>query len=200
MVVKDLAELPSVAKISQGGRKMTTCLVFLTLVLLVHLDDGRKVRTRRPVWSAINELRRKVDLLNETMEKMNEPEMALRTFSVILPGKCEQASWCSQEGGMCHPKGKQPLGTFKVSEEKCNPSMECYCYRNNQGKVLLNSITVRMSDAFRTALMRAWSSLYEERGTFIIQEVCPAPLVYLTMPPQSTLTDRKEVEQDLMEG
>ena len=44
---------------------------------------------------------------------------------------------------MCHPKGRQPLGTFKVSEEKCNPNMECYCYRYNQGKVLLNSITVQ---------------------------------------------------------
>ena len=65
---------------------MRTCLVFITLVLLVHLDDGRKVRARRPVWSAINELRRKVDLLNEKMERMNEPKMALRTSSVILPG------------------------------------------------------------------------------------------------------------------
>ena len=44
---------------------------------------------------------------------------------------------------MCHPKGRQPLGTFKVSEEKCDPNMECYCYRYNQGKVLLNSITVQ---------------------------------------------------------
>ena len=116
---------------------MRPCLVFMTLVL-VHLDASRKLLTRRPVCSAINELRRKVDLLNEKMERMNEPKMALRTSSVILPGKCEQASWCSQEGGMCHPKGKQLLGTFKVSEEKCHPSMECYCYRYNQGKVLLN--------------------------------------------------------------
>ena len=44
---------------------------------------------------------------------------------------------------MCHPKGRQPLGTFKVSEEKCNPDRECYCYRFSQGKVLINSITVQ---------------------------------------------------------
>ena len=44
---------------------------------------------------------------------------------------------------MCHPKGRQPLGTLKVSEEKCNPNMECYCYGHNKGKVLLNSITVQ---------------------------------------------------------
>ena len=67
----------------------------------------------------------------------------MTTSSVTQPGKCEQSAWCSQEGGMCHPKGRQPLGMFKVSEEKCNPNKECYCYRYNQGKVLLNSITVQ---------------------------------------------------------
>ena len=65
------------------------------------------------------------------------------TSSLIQPGKCEQPSWCSEEGGMCYPKGRQPFGTFKVSERKCQRNMECYCYRYNQGKVLLNSITVQ---------------------------------------------------------
>ena len=35
------------------------------------------------------------------------------------------------------------MGTYKVADDKCNPDKECYCFAYNQGKVLLNSITVK---------------------------------------------------------